>query len=398
MLTDIGNQVLLQTKLHRPRLTADLVHRPGLKERLDRGWDRPLILVAAPAGFGKSTLLSTWLETCDHPGAWLSLDEHDNDLGVFLAYFLAAVRTVFPDALSATLALLSGVNLPSLTVIARSLLNELDALERDFVLVLDDYHLIHEQSVHELLSALLQHPPDRLHLVIATRQDPPLPLETPACAWLRSLRSEARISVSRCPRSRTFMAQTLGAPLTDEAIAVLAEKTEGWAAGLRLATLTLRYSGEINGQIARLHAENQFVMDYLMNEVLSHVPPAIHHFLLKTAILDRLCAPLCMEVIGPDSAECQPQTYLEWLDAKRNVHYGPGHPGAMVPLSPSVPGASASAAGCDNPAPMGSLPCTSGPAHGSRATGSSRRHCSTHWRARTRPRPSGWWRSTGTPC
>ena len=110
------------------------------------------------------------------------------------------------------------------------------------------------------------------------------------------------------------MEQTLGTPLTDEAIAVLAEKTEGWAVGLRLATLTLRYSEEIDGQIARLHAENHFVMDYLINEVQSHIPPAIQSFLLKTAILDRLCAPLCMAVIGPDRADCQPQACLEWLE------------------------------------------------------------------------------------
>ena len=115
------------------------------------------------------------------------------------------------------------------------------------------------------------------------------------------------------------MEQTLGAPLTDEAVAVLAEKTEGWATGLRLATLTLRYSGEIDGQIARLHAENQFVMDYLINEVQSHIPPAIQSFLLKTSILDRLCDPLCSAVIGSesagsDSADCQPQTCLEWLE------------------------------------------------------------------------------------
>ena len=313
MLTDIGNQVLLRTKLHRPRVTADLVHRPRLKERLNSSLDLPLTLVAAPAGFGKSTLLSAWLEAGDCPHAWLSLDEHDNDLGVFLAYFLGAVRTIFPNGLTATQALLSGVSLPSLTVMACSLLNELDALERDFVLVLDDYHLISEPSVHNLLAALLQHPLHRMHLVIVTRQDPPLPL--------RLLRARAQVTEIRgqdlrfsVPEIAQFMERTLGAPLTAEAITVLAEKTEGWATGLRLATLTLRYSGEIDGQIARLHAENRFVIDYLINQVQSHVPPAIQSFLLKTAILDRLCGPLCLAVIGPDSAETQPQTCLEWLE------------------------------------------------------------------------------------
>ncbi len=186
-------------------------------------------------------------------------------------------------------------------------------MERDFVLVLDDYHIISAQPVHDLLAALLQHPSHRMHLVIATRQDPPLPL--------RLLRARAQITEIRgqdlrfsVPEIAKFMEQTLRAPLTDEAIAVLAEKTEGWAAGLRLATLTLRYSGEINGQIARLHAENTYVMDYLIGEVQSRVPPVILSFLLKTSILARLCGPLCLEVVGPDSADSQPQTYLEWLE------------------------------------------------------------------------------------
>jgi LuxR family transcriptional regulator, maltose regulon positive regulatory protein len=313
MSTDVDRQVLLRTKFHRPRVLADLIHRPHLQEQLNGGWDRPLILLAAPAGFGKSTLLSAWLEACGYPSTWLSLDESDNDLGVFVSYFLGAVRAIFPNALTATRALLSGTNLPPVTVIARSLLNELDESERDFFLVLDDYHVISEQSVHDLLCALLQHPPKRMHLVITTRQDPPLPL--------RLLRARAQVTEIRgqdlrfsTPEIAQFMEQTLGAPLTDEAIAVLAEKTEGWAAGLRLATLTLRYSGEIDAQIARLHAENRYVMDYLISEVLAHVPPAIQSFLLKTAILDRLCGPLCLEALGPDSAECQPQTCLEWLE------------------------------------------------------------------------------------
>jgi LuxR family maltose regulon positive regulatory protein len=313
MSTGIDPHVLLRTKLQRPRVIADLIHRPNLKERLDSGWDRALILVAAPAGFGKSTLLSAWLEAGDCPNAWLSLDKNDNDLGVFLAYLLGAVRTVFPNALAATQALLSGLSLPPLTVIVRSLLNELAALERDFVLVLDDYHVISEQLVHDLLAALLQHPPRRMHLVIVTRQDPPLPL--------RLLRARAQVTEIRgqdlrfsVPEIAQFMEQTLGAPLSDEAIAVLAEKTEGWAAGLRLATLTLRFSEKIDGQIARLHVENRFVIDYLISEVQAHVPPAIQSFLLKTAILDRLCGPLCLEMIGPDSAETQPQACLEWLE------------------------------------------------------------------------------------
>ena len=313
LIPSIGNQVLLQTKLHQPRVTADLVQRPRLKEALDNGLDRPLILVAAPAGFGKSTLLSAWLETCDLPHAWISLDEADNDLGVFLAYFLAALQTLFPDALPETRAFLTGISLPAVGVIARSLINELDGLERDFILVLDDYHLIRAQPVHELLSLLLQHPPQGLHLVIATRQDPPLPLGVlRARNQVAEIRGhDLRFSLAEIA---AFVERTLGAPLADDALAVLAEKTEGWAAGLRFATLTLRYGGDVDSHLAGLHAENRYVTDYLMSEVLSQVSPAMRRFLLKTSILDQVCSSLGEAVIGPDDPECQPQEFLAWLE------------------------------------------------------------------------------------
>ena len=220
LIPSIENRSLLQTKLHRPRVTADLVHRPRLKEALDDGLDRPLILVAAPAGFGKSTLLSAWLETCDLPHAWISLDETDNDLGVFLAYFLAALQTLFPDALPETRAFLSGINLPAVGVVARSLINELDGLGRDFILVLDDFHLIREQSVHELLSLLLQHPPQGMRLVIASRLEPQVSLDV--------LRARHQVAEIRGHNLRfslaeiaAFVERTLGAPPAAEMLAVL---------------------------------------------------------------------------------------------------------------------------------------------------------------------------------
>jgi LuxR family maltose regulon positive regulatory protein len=313
MLTGVGNQVLLRTKLYRPRVNADLVDRPRLKELLDGGLSRSLILITAPAGFGKTTLLSAWLDTCKQPSAWLSLDEHDNNLSVFLAYFVGAVQTIFPDALAETQMLLSGVTIPPVTILCGALINELDELGRDFVLVLDDYQIVRDQSIHELLATLLQHPPKGLHLVITTRQDPQLSLAV--------LRARARLTEIRSqdlrftlPEIATFVAQTLGTALADDAFAVLAQKTEGWAAGLRMATLTLRHGGDITGHVAGLHAENRYVMDYLTGEVLSHVPPAIESFLLRTSILDRLCAPLCQEVVGLENAECQPQECLNWLE------------------------------------------------------------------------------------
>ena len=211
-----------------------------------------------------------------------------------------------------TVALVSGVNLPAVTVIASSLSNELDGLERDFVLVLDDYHTIREQSIHELLSMLLQHPPKGMHLVITTREDPPLPLGV-----LRARNQVAEIRGQDLRFSAAeiaaFVERTLGAPLADDALAVLAEKTEGWAAALRLATLTLRYSEDVESRIAGLYAENRYVMDYLVREVLSSLPPHIQSFLLKTAILDRLSGPLCDAIMGQDESIWSGQQYLEWL-------------------------------------------------------------------------------------
>jgi LuxR family maltose regulon positive regulatory protein len=172
---------LLRTKLYRPPITSDLVSRPRLLERLNWRRRRPLTLVSAPAGYGKTTLVSSWLQSLAQrtppvPGAWLSLDEEDNDLAQFVTYLLAAVRTLFPEACPDTLALLQAATLPPLPILARSLINELDQLDPPFVLALDDYHLIHEAAIHELLDALLAHPPRPMHLVLTTRSDPPLSL------------------------------------------------------------------------------------------------------------------------------------------------------------------------------------------------------------------------------
>ena len=313
MSTNIHDLELLNTKFHRPRVTADLVHRPRLEEVLKNGLDCSVTLVAAPAGFGKSTLLSAWLDTCDLSNAWISLDEADNDLSTFLAYFLGALQTLFPDDLVRTRSFLTGIKLPTVEVIASTLINELDGLGRDFILVLDDYHLITEQSIHELLNLLSQHPPRGMHLVIATRQDPLLPLPV-----LRARNQIAEIRGKDLRFSRdeiaTFMKQAAGVFLTDDVLAMLAEKTEGWAAGLRLTTLTFRRGDDIDHQFVALLPENRYVIDYLMSEVLSHVPPTMMNFLLKTSILDQMCSSLCAEVIGTDEPEGDPQENLAWLE------------------------------------------------------------------------------------
>ena len=178
MKKDNAHNSLLRTKLYRPPAPADYVHRPLILEYIDRGHDLPLTLVSAPAGYGKSILISSWLDTIDRSGAWLSLDEKDNDLRRFLAHFLSAIQTVFPTAGLETLSMLKAPDLPPVPVLADSLINDLDRIEDRFILVLDDFHLILEKAVNGFVRELLRHPPLCMHLVIISRKDPFLPISS----------------------------------------------------------------------------------------------------------------------------------------------------------------------------------------------------------------------------
>jgi ATP/maltotriose-dependent transcriptional regulator MalT len=306
---------LIRTKFHRPSLPSDLVERPRLINQLDRGLDRPLTLVSAPAGYGKSILVSAWLNGCERPSAWLSLDESLNDPSGFLAYFVAAIQTVYPGALQRTQTLLTAISLPPIGVLTGSLINELDELDRDFIMVLEDYHSIRRQEIHDLIGALLQPPVKQMHLVLITRKDPPLPLNV---LLARNQMAEVRLRDLRFSADEiaAFMRNALESPLPGEAIAALAQKTEGWIASLRLAALALRKDPDADSRLADLQAleRNRNLTDYLLSEVLSQTPPAIEEFLLKTAILDRMCAPLCEALLGRDDLEVSHQTRLEWLE------------------------------------------------------------------------------------
>ena len=210
----------IRTKFYRPPLPRDLVERPRLIDQLNRGLDRPLTLVSAPAGYGKSILVSAWLHACERPSAWLSLDETMDDLGVFLTYFVTAIQAVFPDALQQTQTLLTAISLPPLSVLTGSLINELDEVERDFILVLDDYHSIHNQEIHELITALLQPPAKHMHLVLITRRDPPLPQSR---LLARNQMTEIRVADLRFSTDETadFMQNALGSRLPDEALSCI---------------------------------------------------------------------------------------------------------------------------------------------------------------------------------
>ena len=311
-------------KLHRPRVARDVVRRPRVRELLEGGLDRPCALVCAPAGYGKTTLLSDWLALSGHRHAWLSLDEADSSLPVFLSHFIAAIRILFPSACDEALQLLQAAPLPPVGSLTVALANDIEGLSARaecadgsrFIIVLDDYHLIRDTGVHDLLSGLLRHPPRPLHLILSTRQDPPLPLHL--------LRARGDLNEIRMHWLRfnaleiaSFMEQAVGEPLDAEAVAILEEQTEGWAAGLRMAALALLSSGDLSGHLAELPAlgANRHVIDYLMNEVFTHIPAATQDFLLKTAILDPLSGPLCDAVTGGTDPVWTGQAFLEWLES-----------------------------------------------------------------------------------
>ncbi len=289
---------ILRTKLYRPPVAADVVRRGRLHDRLDEGRRRPLTLVSAPAGYGKSTLVSHWLETRTEPCAWLSLDETESDLRVFLDYLVAVVRTIAPEACPKTLALRDAEALPEAPVLAGLLINELDAIEAPFILALDDYHRIREPGVHELLSRLLEHPPRPLHLVLISRRDPPLNLS--------SLRARGQVSEIRLRDLQFSAAETaevlkgaVRASLAPAALERLHERTEGWVVGLRLVTLSLDRISDLDSFLERLESHAHQVQDYLVSEVLAHQPAEIQELLLRISILDRFGAPLCDALQAP---------------------------------------------------------------------------------------------------
>ncbi len=308
MAPELGATTLIRTKLHRPRLTPITIARPRLTALLTR--QRPLTLVIAPAGYGKTTLISSWLEECAFPHAWLTLDKSDDDPAMFMNYLVAALRTVAPQAGAATLALLVQEAAPPV-LLARQFLSELDALTQPLVLVLDDYQVITAAKVHAVVGELLQHPHPKLHLVLAARQDPPLPL---ASLRARSVLTEVRSSNLRFTAEETaaYIRQRLDGAGAEDLAAVLQEQTEGWIAGLHMAAMYLRGQGNPAAH-PYFQAGNRHIMDYLLTEVLSQQTPARQTFLLHTAILNWLCAPLCAVVLGIDEDVAQEQ--LRWLES-----------------------------------------------------------------------------------
>ena len=288
---------ILATKLYVPPTQPRTVLRPRLTERLNEGLHRKLTLVSAPAGSGKTTLVGEWSAGCSQSAAWLSLDEGDNDPTRFLTYLVAALQTVVPDIGEGVLGVLGSPQPPPTESLLTALLNETTAVPDDFVLVLDDYHAVEARAVDEALVFLLEHLPPRMHLVIATREDPHLPLaRLRARGQLNELRaSDLRFTLSEAAE---FLNSVMGLGLSAEDIAALESRTEGWIAGLQLAALSMRGREDVAGFIRAFAGSHRFVLDYLVEEVLQRQPERVRSFLLQTAILDRLSGPLCDAVTG----------------------------------------------------------------------------------------------------
>jgi LuxR family maltose regulon positive regulatory protein len=309
---------ILYTKLQRPPVAPDIVSRNRLTQLLDEGRKRPLSLISAPAGYGKSTLASHWTATYDGPCGWVSLDKSDNDLRQFLNYLVAAIQPLFPRIELSTKALLAADRLPDAVEMARHLLNDLHQLPASFILVLDDYHSITAPSIHDLVAALLAHPAQALHLVLVTRRDPPLPI---AAMRGRGLVTEIRMSDLRFTSTETaaFLNRTPTVAVDDTTAALLETKIEGWAAGLRLAALYLHNHKDLDQCVGELSGNSRHIAEYLVSEVLARQDPEIAAYLAETSILDRFCAPLCRRLHQKPSngrsrqTEIGAEQFIQWL-------------------------------------------------------------------------------------
>jgi LuxR family maltose regulon positive regulatory protein len=287
---------LLRTKLRQPFTRAGLVARPRLQDQLAQGLRGPLTLITAPAGFGKTTLVAAAVAAGGMPVAWLSLDKQDNQSDRFLTYLVAALQTVDPTLGNEAAQLLAESPPAPSNIILTCLLNDLDAASEERVLVLDDYQLISSPAVYEEVAFLLEHCPPSFHLLIATRSDPPLPLaRLRARGQLVELRTaDLRFTSSEAAQ---FLNEVMGLRLDAGAVALLAEQTEGWIAGLQMAALSMRDRKDVFAFIEGFSGTNRYILDYLLEEVLASQSPDIQRFLLCTSILERLTAPLCAAVL-----------------------------------------------------------------------------------------------------
>jgi LuxR family maltose regulon positive regulatory protein len=301
---------LLTTKLYIPPVRPGLVSRPRLIERLNEGLHRKLTLISAPAGFGKTTLLSEWVHrrsevTPPLPVAWVSLDEGDNDPTRFLAYVIAALQTLALSQVEGieanigkgALGALQSPQPPPMESVLTALINEIVTIPDSFALVLDDYHMIEAQPIHDALTFLLDHLPSQMHLVIASRADPPLPV---ARLRGRGQLTELRVDDLRFTPDEVaeFLNRIMGLGLSVDDITALDSRTEGWIAGLQMAAVSMQGRENISGFVAEFTGSQHYILDYLIEEVLQRQSESVQSFLLQTSILERMSGPLCDAITG----------------------------------------------------------------------------------------------------
>ena len=298
---------ILTTKLYIPTLRNEWILRPRLLERLNQGLRQKLVLVSAPAGFGKSTLLGSWIHEQNLSVAWLSLDADDSDFSRFMQYFVAALQTILPTSGETILEMLHSPYMPSVEAVMTTLVNEIATIQEDFIFVLDDYHVIDSTTIDQALTFLIEHLPPQMHMVISTREDPQLPL---ARLRVRGQLTEVRVADLRftVDEIADLLNRTLGLDLSVKDVQALEQRTEGWIAGLQLVAIALQTtrsntdSADVATFIQDFTGSHRFVLDYLLEEVLERQPDDVRRFLIQTSILDQFNASLCDAVTNRDDS------------------------------------------------------------------------------------------------
>lgn len=311
-LSDGAFSDLLRTKLTAPPPRDHLVARPRLTQRLVDALERKLTLLSAPPGSGKTTLLSAWLAQERRPIAWLTLDEDDDDPNRFWTYAVAALERAYPGATGHSLGLLRAPQLPTMRGLMTALLNALDAVDDAIYLVFDDYHVITARAIHDALDYLLARLPQHVHLVLASRADPPLAL---AQLRARDELTELRAADLRFTgeEAASFLADVMNLRLAPAQSALLEQRTEGWIAGLQLAALSLRGRDDPDAFLDRFAGDHRYIADYLAGEVIDRQPERLRAFLLHTSILDQLCGSLCDAVVE-EGADVDSEALLAELE------------------------------------------------------------------------------------
>ena len=312
--TQEKRETLLSTKLFAPSIRPDHVSRPRLIAQINKGLDKALILISAPAGYGKTTLVRSWLHENNTPSAWISLDEDDNDPIHFLQYLLTALQQVIPAIQVEMLSTLRGS--ASFVSLLSTMINEISKHTAPFVLVFDDFHVLHAQPVLDFLTSLIEHAPSSMHVILISRTDPLLPLS--------HLRVRNEIVEIRAVQLRftgdeidTFLRKVMTLELSIADITALQVRTEGWIAGIQLAALSMQSCEDIHAFVTAFAGSHHYIIDYLTEEVLKRLPEKTSTFLLRTSVLSRMCGPLCDAVVEPDpNDQVSGQEILEQLERK----------------------------------------------------------------------------------